>query len=201
MADLLPLFPLHSVLFPGGVLPLHIFEPRYRQLVEEGADFGVVMIREGREVQGDGGGEPFLEPVGTIAHPERVEALADGRYNLLVRGVERFSVGRLDGRAPYLRCAHGTLPEIRQCGPRLARLLQQYLASQGVEVLLQHSEEFASRGTWLAGSLLQVEPAKLQRLLESGDPTYAENLLAEEIGHLRQIGRLGTVHPRGISPN
>lgn len=201
MAGLLPLFPLHTVLFPGGVLPLHIFEERYRLLVQEGTDFGVVMIREGREVEALGAGETFLNEVGTIAHVERVESLPDGRYNLLVRGIERFRVGAFDGSRPYLQAGYTTLPGVAPCGPRLAPLLQDYLAAHGVEVLLQHSEEFASRGTWLAGSLLQVEPGKLQRLLESGDPTYAERLLADEIGRLRTIGRMGTVQPRGISPN
>lgn len=201
MAGLLPLFPLHTVLFPGGVLPLHIFEERYRRLVQKGVDFGVVMIRDGREVQVEGGAEPFLHEVGTVAHPERVESLPDGRYNVLVRAIERFRVGAFDGSQPYLQASHLNLPEIAPCRPRLAPLLQEYLSANGVEVLLQHSEEFASRGTWLAGSLLQVEPAKLQQLLESGDPLLAEQLLTDEIGRVRRIGRMGTVQPRGISPN
>jgi Lon protease-like protein len=201
VAELLPLFPLHTVLFPGGVLPLHIFEERYRLLIREGADFGIVMIRDGREVQAEVGPEPSLHPIGTIAHPERVEELPDGRYNVLIRGIERFRVGALDGSRPYLQASHTELPEVAPSRPRLAPLLQEYLRAHGMEVLLQHSEEFAPRGTWLAGSLLQVEPVKLQRLLESGDPLFAEQLLADEIGRLRHIGRLGTVHPRRISPN
>ncbi len=64
----LPLFPLHSVLFPGVALPLHIFEERYRRMVarcvERGEPFGVVMIRNGREV---GGGDVTLADVGTTA--------------------------------------------------------------------------------------------------------------------------------------
>ncbi len=201
MAALLPLFPLHTVLFPGGVLPLHIFEERYRLLIRAGVDFGVVMIREGREVQAEAGAEPFLHSIGTIAHPERVEELADGRYNVLIRGIERFQVGAFDGSRPYLQASHTELSGVAPSRPRLAQLLQQYLREHGVEVVLQHSEEFSTRGTWLAGSLLQVEPAKLQHLLESGAPLLAEQLLADEIGRMRRIGRLATVQPRGISPN
>lgn len=201
MAGLLPLFPLHTVLFPGGVLPLHIFEERYRLLIREGVDFGVVMIRDGREVQTEAGAAPFLHSIGTIAHPERVEELPDGGYNVLVRGIERFRLGAVDGFRPYLQASHSGLSAVAPSRPRLAQLLQEYLREHGVEVLLQHSEEFSARGIWLAGSLLQVEPAKLQHLLESGAPLLAEQLLADEIGRLRQIGRLATFQPRGISAN
>jgi len=127
--------------------------------------------------------------------------LPDGRYNVLVRGVDRFRVGAFDGSRPYLQAMTTEMPPVAASRPRLAALLQEYLAAQGVEVLLRHSDEFASRGTWLAGSLLQVEPAKLQHLLESGDALFAEKILAEEIGRARRIGRMATVQPRGISPN
>ena len=103
MTDL-PLFPLHTVLTPGLVLPLHIFEPRYRVLVERCLDreepFGVVWIREGREV---GPGELALATVGTIAEIRSVDRLADGRFALLVAGTRRFAIESVaTGTAPYL---------------------------------------------------------------------------------------------------
>src|SRR2546423_12156315 len=85
----LPLFPLGTVLFPGVPLPLHIFEERYRLLVRdlmalpEGASrrFGVVAIREGREVGADG--VRALYPVGCTAELRDVEEDDDGRFDLL----------------------------------------------------------------------------------------------------------------------
>jgi hypothetical protein len=58
-----------------------------------------------------------------------------------------------------------------------------------------------ARAVWLAGSLLQVEPLKRQRLLESGEARVAEELLAEEVARLRALGGLGHVPPTRPSPN
>ncbi len=80
----LPLFPLNIVLFPGEVLPLHIFEERYRAMIKKCLDekiaFGVVLA--------DDDGSPFS--VGTLAKITEVEHLADGRMNIVVIGMERF---------------------------------------------------------------------------------------------------------------
>ncbi|SRR5579884_526851 len=89
---LLPIFPLNSVLFPGGTMPLHIFEPRYRELIgdclAQDAPFGVALIRSGPEV-GDYA-EPFN--VGTSARITRAEELPDGRLNIVVVGQDRFRI-------------------------------------------------------------------------------------------------------------
>ncbi len=78
----LPLFPLNIVLFPGMVLPLHIFEPRYRLMVkrclEQAAVFGVVLVRPGCSQ-----GRERPHQVGTIARIMTAERLSDGRFNLL----------------------------------------------------------------------------------------------------------------------
>ena len=98
----LPLFPLHSVLFPGTRLPLHIFEPRYRQMIgeclEQETRFGVVLIREGPEV--GGGAEPFA--VGCTAHITRADREADGRLNILAIGQDRFRIQSTSSERPYL---------------------------------------------------------------------------------------------------
>src|SRR5436309_15818817 len=100
---LLPLFPLSAVLFPGNVLPLHIFEERYKLLVRRCRDsdgkMGIVAIRKGEEV-----GET-AEPhdVGTLARITRIDALSEGRINLAVVGERRFRISRLDRDEPYLR--------------------------------------------------------------------------------------------------
>ena len=185
------------MLFPGASLPLHVFEERYRLLVQERRDFGVVLIRSGREV----GAEPEIHEVGTVAAPERVEALADGRFNLLARGRSRFRVLSLDHGRPYLQAATEGLPDPpAAAGPRLLGLLQEYLALMGARV------EGVSAGSdlrlvWLVGAVLQVEPAKRQRLLESGDAALAEDLLATEVARLRRLGPVAPVPPRPPFPN
>ena len=106
MREKLPLFPLGTVLFPGLVLPLHIFEPRYRRLVgdllsqPEPRRFGVIAIREGRETGPDG--VSALHEIGCVAMVREVTKLEDGRYDMLTMGAERFRLARMDESLPYL---------------------------------------------------------------------------------------------------
>ncbi|HMC71324.1 MAG TPA: LON peptidase substrate-binding domain-containing protein, partial [Mycobacteriales bacterium] len=101
----LPLFPLGTVLFPGVPLPLHIFEERYLTLVRElvalheGASrrFGVVAIREGREVGADS--VRAFYPVGCTAELRNVEEYDDGRFDIVTVGASRFVVHELDTSA------------------------------------------------------------------------------------------------------
>ena len=100
----LPLFPMNTVLCPGIALPLHIFEDRYRALVRHCIDttspFGVVMIREGREV---GTGAISFTGIGTIAEIRDAGRYEDGRYDLLIVGTRRFEIQRvLAAKQPYL---------------------------------------------------------------------------------------------------
>ena len=100
----LPLFPLNTVLCPGIALPLHVFEDRYRAMVrhclETTSPFGVVLIRQGREV---GLGAISFTGIGTIAEIRDAGSYDDGRYDLLVVGTRRFEIRTvLSGRRPYL---------------------------------------------------------------------------------------------------
>ena len=100
----LPLFPLNSVLCPGIALPLHIFEERYRAMVSHclatTSPFGVVLIREGREV---GSGVISFSGIGTIAEIRDAGRDDDGRYDLLVVGTRRFEIRQvLSATRPYL---------------------------------------------------------------------------------------------------
>ena len=100
----LPIFPLHTVLCPGIALPLHIFEDRYRALVrdcvENAAPFGIVLIRDGREV---GGGTISFSAIGTVAEIREARRYPDGRYDLLVVGTKRFAITDVStDRQPYL---------------------------------------------------------------------------------------------------
>jgi Lon protease-like protein len=106
--DRIPLFPLSTVLYPGGTLPLHIFEERYRVLVRRlldhpdgtGRAFGVVAIRVGRESGVDG--VTALYEVGCIAQVRGVEAYEDGRFDLETTGTRRFRLLAVDTAEPYL---------------------------------------------------------------------------------------------------
>jgi len=106
MSTTLPLFPLGTVLFPGLVLPLHIFEERYRQLVRdlldrpEPREFGVIAIRHGRETGVDGVCD--LYEVGCTAMLRQVEQYDDGRYGLVTVGTSRFRLLGVHEAAPYL---------------------------------------------------------------------------------------------------
>jgi Lon protease-like protein len=109
----LPLFPLNTVLCPGIALPLHVFEDRYRAMVrhclESSSPFGVVLIRQGREV---GTGAISFTGIGTIAEIRDAGAYDDGRYDLLIVGTRRFEIRRvLSGRRPYLVAEVEVLPE------------------------------------------------------------------------------------------
>lgn len=120
MSVRLPLFPLGTVLFPGVPLPLHIFEPRYRQLIadltdgpdESGAQpraFGVIAIREGREVGEDA--VNALHEIGCTAALRRVEPYPDGRFDVLTVGRDRFRLLEVDRSGTYLVGEVEYLPE------------------------------------------------------------------------------------------
>jgi Lon protease-like protein len=95
------MFPLSGVLFPGAELPLHVFEPRYRELTDDclaaDGEFGVVLISRGSEV---GGGDERC-PVGTVGHIEQAQRFDDGRWALLVEGKRRIAVVTWLADAPY----------------------------------------------------------------------------------------------------
>ena len=91
----LPLFPLDTVLFPGGLLPLRVFEVRYLDLISaclrSGEPFGVVALIQGGEVRRDGETVRF-EPEGCLAEVVRAEPLTSGRWNLLLQGKEAVQI-------------------------------------------------------------------------------------------------------------
>jgi uncharacterized protein len=105
----IPLFPLHAVLTPGLALSLHVFEDRYRAMVRHCLDtaspFGIVLIREGREVAPRDGVpiELAIAAVGTFAEIREASRYSDGRWDLLTVGAGRFAIEEVHtGLEPYL---------------------------------------------------------------------------------------------------
>jgi uncharacterized protein len=114
MSDLLPLFPLPNVvLFPNVFLPLHIFEPRYRAMTADAVAsdrvIGMVLLKPGWER--DYEGRPPVYPVGCSGVITHVERLADGRYNIVLRGLDRFRILEEHDDRSYRRAATETLPD------------------------------------------------------------------------------------------
>ena len=136
MSDLLPLFPLPNVvLFPGVFLPLHIFEPRYREMVADALSsdrmIGMVLLRPGWQHEYEG--RPAVYPVGCSGVITHAERLADGRYNIVLRGVERFRILEEEHAKAYRRAIVEPLVEraleprdrdtLRTCRAKLESLL------------------------------------------------------------------------------
>jgi Lon protease-like protein len=204
----LPLFPLHVVLFPGRPLPLHLFEPRYRRMLADclagDRRFGVVAIRAGVEV---GGGADVFS-VGTVARVESVKELADGRFDVVTRGEQRFRVSRFLPEAPYLRAEVDLLNEApcsdgdRAAARQLRSLLLLYLAGLGApEELLERVPVDPDELAWLAAAAVQVEVPEQQRLLELDSTgsrlVSAAALLHREAGLMRHFGTVGSLRPPG----
>ena len=212
MAELLPLFPLSTVLLPGLPLPLHIFEPRYRQLLADIrsddalGSFGVVALRSGSEV-----GTPQridLEDVGTVAEIVEVQAYPDGRADVLAVGSRRFRIDAVVSTGtPYLRAEVEELPErdgeLTDAHPALAiRLYEQFrdaldqLTGQLREDELPTDPNLLSYH--LAGALPLSGPDK-QMLLAL--PTAADRLLAEIRLLRREVRLVQSTRSVAIAPS
>lgn len=115
MTEMLPLFPLSTVLFPGMRLPLQVFEARYREMIAdllrrpEPRQFGVIAIRKGRET--GAGGFTALHEIGCVAEIRSAAAREDGRYDLQAAGTERFRLLGLDESRSYFQGKIERLPD------------------------------------------------------------------------------------------
>ncbi len=187
---LLPLFPLPNlVFFPRTRLPLHIFEPRYRQMVADAvaADhrFGIVLLRPGWE--SDYFGAPPIHACGTLGEIEQAMPLEDGRYNVLVRGEARFRVLGEVSREPYRTARVIVVPErsrdVSQAYAQktwLSELSRQYLHYLPDQVAVPEIDtvELEALTNALIMSL-NIDVQEKQRLLEIDDLIAR----ADEIGH------------------
>tara|TARA_B100000676_G_scaffold256656_1_gene264101 strand:+ start:883 stop:1539 length:657 start_codon:yes stop_codon:yes gene_type:complete len=100
----IPIFPLNLVVFPGSKINLHIFEPRYRQMmkycVQNNTGFGICLIKNGEEV-GDSETTPF--EIGTFVEFTEIYELPDGRYDIKVEGINTFKIIKLIHDDLYLK--------------------------------------------------------------------------------------------------
>ncbi|MGB6985311.1 MAG: LON peptidase substrate-binding domain-containing protein [Candidatus Aquilonibacter sp.] len=182
MARRLRLFPLNSVLFPGAVLNLHIFEPRYKQMINEcleaGEGFGVALIAEGAEA-----GDPNVLPhdIGSIAEIVDVQPLPFGRYFISTVGRNRFRIREVISREPYLIADVDELEEpeqyvdreVDELLPAVLERFEEYLAMlvefSGQENTVDIPEDDPRSMSYLIGDMLQVAERVKQRLLELVD--------------------------------
>ena len=182
MSQRLPLFPLGTVLYPGLLLPLHIFEQRYRQLIRDLLDgpeprcFGVIAIRRGRETGVDG--ISSLHEIGCTATVRQIQEHDDGRFDLVTVGTQRFQLAGLDHSKPYLQGEVDLLAEDTGDEPAAG------LAAQAVHGAFRaYLDALAGRGvTQAAVPELPGEPAALSYLVAASmimDLRDKQALLAE----------------------
>ncbi|MFA5531682.1 MAG: LON peptidase substrate-binding domain-containing protein [Thiohalomonadaceae bacterium] len=187
----IPLFPLHTVLFPGGPLALRVFEPRYLDMigrvVKDGGRFGICLIAEGEEI----GEAAFTYDVGTLAHISYWHKRADGMLGVTVVGDQRFRILEREVQPDQLITAKTEL--IPNETPRplpaefrtLAVLLEEILTQLGHPYvkLPKHYDDASWVGARLA-ELLPIQLAQKQLLLQLDDPI-------ERLDRLRAMIELG----------
>jgi uncharacterized protein len=200
----IPIFPLpNAVLFPNVFLPLHIFESRYREMVADALQgdriIGMVLLQPGFESNYEG--RPAIYPVGCAGVISHSEQLPDGRYNIVLRGIEKFRVRDEDRSKPY-RLAHieavsETVPDsdrplIRQQRQRLEAILAAAVERSGSEPKFPPAMPDEDLVNALA-QYLQLDPLERQALLE------CDGILTR-IRALIELLEMKTLTPKGTSP-
>jgi Lon protease-like protein len=219
----LPLFPLTTALVPGLVLPLHIFEPRYRMLVEEllakpeeDREFGVVAVRErhlGSNTVASVTDHALddLYPVGVTAVLRQAEKLEDGRYDIITIGGRRFQIESVDRSETLLRAHVSFLPEpeidahdasVRRLVSRAVTAFDKYRVALGGR--LQEERESDEQVptdpgvlSYLITAALVVDAAQRQGLLASPDAltrlTEGIRILSAETAMISTLGAIPAV--------
>ncbi len=188
----LAMFPLGTVLLPGAVLPLHVFEPRYRALVADCLadvpEFGVVLIERGSEV----GGGDVRRDIATVARIVEVAELPDGRSALVTVGVRRIRITRWLLDDPYPRADvedwpdvvdpdDGTGPALIDVAVRLRRVLalQAEMGDPAAPATTELSDD-PVLATYHASALAPLGPDDQYRLLAAAGPA-ARRVLLEQL--------------------
>jgi uncharacterized protein len=188
MSTVLPLFPLNTVLFPGGPLRLRIFEPRYLDMISrcmrENSSFGVALITEGREA----GSVARTTTVGTTARIVDFERLDDGLLGITARGGQRFSIAEVSTQSDGLNVADVELlpdepvMEIPDDLEILAELLKQAFAQIGTAY--GEEQPHFENASWVGMRLAEILPLPMpekQQCLEMDDAVARLRLLRERL--------------------
>jgi uncharacterized protein len=195
----LSLFPLNTVLFPGQMLPLHIFEDRYRLMIRrclaEDLPFGVVLIKRGPEVGGQV--EPY--EVGTIARILKSSHQSDGTIDIVTVGQERFSILHLIHDQPYLRGEVKALPMrepadlgavatlANQVRDGVSRYIKLIAEAAGLKIQVDAMPDAPQQLGYLAGVAMQIDNREKQELLAKSS---LQEVLAREIQLLNRENAL-----------
>lgn len=216
----LPLFPLDAVLFPYAEARLHIFEDRYKEMIEYcqeyDSSFGIVLIREGSEP--DTQPDPYM--VGTAVRITGIERYEDGTMDVTVRGERRFRVRNMDSSGSFI--VAGTEPVVeadvdetnRQDALtlRARELVREYIEiyfnQLDVEVAKIRLPDDATALSFLIANFLQITNRQKQHLLETTDTLYriSEMIpILNEHMEMRRQAKVAPIQPevadRWINPN
>ena len=204
----IPIFPLpNAVLFPNVFLPLHIFEPRYREMVADALDgdrmIGMVLLRPGWEANYEG--TPAVFPIGCAGLITHHERLPDGRYNIILRGLQKFRIRGEDEGRSYRVARIETIHEpsgpveeedIRAARRKLESILVPQPSGRGHDPMVPPSMSHEDLINALA-QYMELEPLEKQALLER------DGLLARcrSLIELLEIKMLVTKHDWKSTPN
>jgi len=191
--ETLPLFPLNTVLFPGMPISLHIFEERYKVMINRCIDtrtpFGVVLLQSGSEVQ-EGGSSAIPYSIGCTAYITQVQRLSQGRMNLIAVGADRFQIVNLSyaelyltGNVEYLELTNLDTPALADRSHRLRHWIDRYLSSiakvENISFDRDQLPDDTLQLAYLAATLLRVPNVDKQQLLIINDAlTLVERILS-----------------------
>ena len=169
----LPIFPLPSaVLFPNALLPLHIFEPRYRAMTEDALEgnrlIGMVLLAPGPRKQR---GRPPVYPVGCAGSITQADRLSDGRFNLVLQGVRRFRIRHEEASGTPYRVVTAELlddPSFDQLDATAGAMLEDLRPELEQEILALVQESAPKRVDVLRERMASLDPVGLVHTLASG---------------------------------
>jgi Lon protease-like protein len=182
----IPIFPLHAVLFPGGTLPLRIFEPRYLEMIsdcmKQNKGFGVCLIREGSEV----GKAANTHDIGTLSEISYFNQQPDGLLGITAMGVQRFKILSTEIKTNQLTIAEVELLENEPSSPlpeeysQAAEILEGLLGQLGYPFI--KIETHYEDASWVGSRLTELLPIRLEQkqyFLQLDDPIQRLERLTE----------------------